>query len=193
MNCRQIQQWLESELTSAGIKPGQDIRRHLDGCPECRFQYEGLLALRGQLAPLGTLTLTSAEADQIMTNLSAGMTASTERQAGESIALTWLRSLVRPALAAAALLVIALAGASQPPVAPVVSHEFQDLQLTQSPRVDILSLLTDGDEDGLPTLVDQSSAAYITARVNPAQAAGILDSLSRQEIEYLVEHVSLEL
>jgi len=193
MNCRQIQQWLESELTSAGIEPGEDIRQHLDACPECRFQYEGLLALHGRLAPLGVLTLTSIEADQIMAKLSAGMAASPRGQAGESIALTWLRSLVRPTLAAAALLVIALAGSSQLPVAPVVSREFQDLQLTQSPGFDLLSFLTGGDEDGLPTLVDQSSAAYITASVNPAQAAGILDSLSQQEIEYLVEHVSLEL
>ncbi len=193
MNCRQTQQWLESELTSAGIEPGEDIRRHLEACPECRFQYDDLSALQGRLAPLASLALTSAEANQMMVNLSAGMAASPKNRATASMAVIRLRSLVRPALAAAALLVIALAGAPQLPVAPVVSREFQDLQVTQSQGVDILSFLTGGDEDGLPTLVDQPSAAYITASVDPAQAADILDSLTQQEIEYLVEHVSLEL
>jgi len=193
MKCRDIQDSLNQMFTFGGLDLSPGAQTHLETCPECREYYEDLVDLNQDLAPLTDIALTPEEAARLNTGLTAKIE-KLESAASRSATRRIFTVLAPLSLAAAAVLALLLWSPWQhyvlQPTSTTVVGEFQFDKLKSD---DILPLLTSNDADLLPALIDEKTASYITEQVKPMQADELLESLSKDEIKWLNDNLSMEI
>lgn len=193
MTCTRIKEYIQELFVSGGFELPQEIKEHLDSCHECRAFAEDLTALSRTLAPLGDIALTAEEAARLEADLSALFSA----EARKPVAVSpegKIAAIARMALAAAAVLILMMMP-WDPDFPSQVNFmpNTDDLHLTRIDEMDMASLFTDGETDLLPSIVDNQSAVYLTDQVQPGQADDILEKLTPEELEWLMENVSMEI
>ncbi len=193
MKCEQVQDWLIEHITAAGVKPAGDIDAHLETCQSCRGYYRELLALSDSLEPLKDISMTADESTELASRVTAAI----------SDAGTW-NTYLRPerkiytvARAAAAIvamiLIVLISSGKQTTDETSPPYSIDDFDLSYTSVEDLAPLFVNGEQDYLPSLVDEEKAAYLTDQVLPAEAEEILESATGEEIEWLMANYSLEI
>jgi len=197
MNCREIQEQIDIGLLSTGIEITDDIRMHLDTCDECRAYHAEMMALGKQFQALDNITMTPEESAQLLGNLEhvydQTLYPSAVSPGLSSIIRGWLTPLVRPAIAAAFVLVIALTSGDGMFNDMVASTKIDNLQMATIPDEQIVNDLVSQNSSLISDAWDDETASYITQQVEPDQAADILDNLTAEEFEYLMDNYSMEI
>ena len=138
---------------------------------------------------LESIELTEAES----TAMIAGLEKAAARAVRKKSVYEWAAMILRPALAAVLLMIIGLSTGPNLPETLVITEALQNVQFTQTDADDILPYLIDDDSDILPEMVDQDAAAYITGQVSSYQADDILEGISSEEAQWLIENFTLEI
>lgn len=180
-------------MTVAGRELTADLREHMDACPACRAYAAELESLAELLAPLDDIALTPDEAAHLEVDLLESLP---DEPAPIPVQPSEHRifSLTRVLFAAAAVLVMMLISTNRTETPDVAGDDgWEALQLTQLDQMDMASILFDSNIDILPSLVDQSSAAYIYDQVQPGQVDDIFEKLSAEELAWLAENFTMEI
>lgn len=192
MNCRRVKEWLDGDITSSGIELPDEIRKHVDSCGECRAYYQELLGLREKLGGLDNITLTADESDQLIRKIETAIDHSAQSDSKRSL-VRWIVTIARPALAVVAVLIITMFSTRHLPTDLTVTQEIEEILPSRTGQENFLQLLLNGDIDYLSSLLDQSSISYITDQVKPGQVDDILNGISAEEMEWLMENLKLEI
>lgn len=192
MNCTKAKEWLESNFTSSEMVPTDDIQRHLDGCSECSAYYSELQVLHQQLKGIEDIGLTAAEEQQLLSS-SVAVAENYAPQSPTNAFDRWFKLVVRPVAAIAAVLVIAL-GAWQyqsriPGLAPIIG----EMESSTISSEEALQIYLNSELDDLSSMFDESSLSYLTDEIPDRQAADMLQDISEEELEWLLENMKLEI
>lgn len=193
MRCRECKDRMREQMTVAGREFTADLREHLDACPDCRAYAAELESLGDLLAPLDDIGLTADEAARLEGDLLASLP---DEPAPIPVHPPEHRifSLTRVLFAAAAVLLVMLISTNRTETPDVATDDGWDgLRLTQLDETDMASILFDSNVDLLPSLVDQSSAAYIYDQVQPGQVDDLFEGLSAEELSWLAENFTMEI
>jgi hypothetical protein len=192
MNCRHVEKWMNDNITSSGIELPDEIRNHVDSCDKCRAYYRELLGLLEKLDGLNSIMLTADESSQLIRKIETAIDHSAQPDSKQSL-IRWIATIARPALAVAAVLIITLFSTPHLPTDSTVSQEMEEVLPSRTGQENLLQLLLNGDLDYLSSLLDQSSISYITDQVKPGQVDDILNDISAEEMEWLMENLKVEI
>ena len=193
MRCFEVKDILQENITSGGIELDSELRSHLDSCAGCREFLRELEQLSEGLLPLADFRLTPAEEAGLEEMLDARLDsepAPIPTQPREHK----IFSIARIAMAAAAVLVLVVL--SSGPTRDNETAAVDDsvfIQYSMLDETDVASLIADDSEDLLPSLFDQSSAAYLASQLRPGQVDEILGTVSDEEMEWLEKNFSVEI
>ncbi len=193
MKCFEVTEWLEENFTSERMELTSDISAHLDSCESCREFYSELVTLEEALLPLVDISLTPEESTQLSDSLESALgqePAAIPVQPSESN----IFSISRIIFAAAAVLVMVFLSSSPTQIDITVTAEnYDNMQYSSLDDYDMASIITDSDEDLLPSLFDQTSAAYLASQLQPGQVDDILETLTDDDIVWLAQNYGVEI
>jgi len=193
MRCTQVKERLIEQITAAGIQPPGNIQDHLDACDDCRVYYRELSLLSESLLPLDDISMTAEESAKLEAAVGA-VIGSGGRWNTCLKPEKKMYAIVRAAAAMAALVLIVLVvSGKQTADEAMPMYSIDEFDLSHTSAEDMAPLFVNGDQDYLPSLVDEEKAAYLTDQVYPAEAEEILESATTEEIEWLMENYSLEI
>ncbi len=185
MNCRDFQNRLDMAVTSEGVRPDEETKRHLESCVVCREYCEALAALAGDARVLTPESLTALETEELVVVIRREIVALPQITDDSSL-VHWWQWAIRPVAAAALILMVALTPGSRMTSTQSSGQQLEMMSMAEAENSDVLPFMLNGDIDQISRLLDQTSAAYITNQVHPAQVEDILDNTSTEELEYML-------
>jgi hypothetical protein len=192
MECRQIKIYLEENFLVSGFDLSEEISAHLDECRECRNYYEELVTLGNSLIPMNEIAMVRDESKRFEENLAKALEA-VDNVDPASISENRIVSLARLALAAAAVLVIMVVSYNPQFSSKIALLENTDAwQPSNVESEDMAQLIINGDTEALSVFSDES-VVYLTETIPPRQAEVILESVTTEELEWLMENMSMEI
>jgi hypothetical protein len=191
MTCHQVQDYLAENLTSDGLEMTPETKAHLDACADCAAFYREMQSLTSELAPAGEFCLSEVESARMHRGLAEkiNLTRRTEDRAARRKIL----ALAPMALAVAAMVVLVIWQPWQKTVIGPTLSASEELQIEHLRADDIIPMFSNSDAELLPSVVDTSTATYLTGQVKPGQADDILDSLSADELKWLEKNLAMEM
>lgn len=193
MDCHRIKEFLQENFLATGYDFPAEVMEHLDGCPDCRAYYEELVSLGEKLDPISEISMTPEESMRFESELMPALEA-VDPAPTSYVAEGRIFSIARLALAAAAVLVMMVVS-NNPDISSglAILQNVDELQLSQVDDEDMALLFSNGDSDFIPSLFEEESATYITNQLQPGQADNILETISPEELEWLMENLTLEI
>ncbi len=193
MDCQKVKDFIRDNFMSTGYDLPRDITGHLDECTECRAYLEEMNILGAKLDPIAEISMSPEETIDFETGLNRAIEAADAEQS-TYVPENRIFSLTRMALAAAAVLIMmAVSFNSDMTNGLAVLQNMDALQLSQVDTDDMAMMFVNGDSDLLPSLVEDESAAYLTDQIKPGQADDILDAVTAEELEWLMENLTMEI
>lgn len=191
MNCSEIQKQIDEGVTIAGLEISPEIQTHLESCPGCHAYAGQLEVLATTLEPLSQIMLTGEE----VTLIEAGL----NRRIDEAPVVRGfsfrLRLVTVPLAVAAAVILLFMfwSPANHWIETPTFTSIDDEWSLDAISSEDVMTTLSNGNGDLLPSFIDTKTAAYLTGQMEPGQADDILDGVSDAEMEWLEKNLSLEI
>ena len=193
MDCQKVKEFIRDNFVLSGYDLPPDISGHLDQCSECRGEWEAMNILGEKLHSLSEISMSREETANLEAGLNRALAAMDARPSSYAPEAR-IFSLARMALAAAAVLIMmAVSFGPDMPSGLAVLQNMDALQLSQVETDDMAMLLVNGESDMLPSLVDEESATYLTTQVKPGQVDDILETATPEELEWLMENLSMEI
>jgi len=193
MDCSRIKEFLDENFLAGGYQLPSAIEEHIGNCPECKAAYNEMLALGETLGPLADISMTRDEAARFELGMSRVL-AEIDIPGPSYVPENRIFSIARLALAAAAVLVMMAVTYNPELPSDLAILQNGDIWQTSRPETeDMARLFASDDTDLLPSPMDDQAANYLTDQIQPAQAEGILESVTAEELEWLQENLTLEI
>lgn len=193
MNCERVTNYLEENFVATGFDLPDDIREHIDACDRCRAYFGELVSLGDILEPMADIALTPDEVIRLNADLDRSIDAA-ETSRSSYTSESRIFTLTRLAMAAAAVMLIMMVSLNgEFRSGSGLLQDIEELSIGSVESENLAGLFTNGDVEALPSLVEGDSASYITGQVQPGQADEIFETLTREELEWLMENLSVEI
>lgn len=193
MDCRQIKQFLDENFVATGFDLPDDIAGHVKDCGYCRDYYEELISLSASLDPIAEVSMTPDETAQFESGLFEAIE-ETEIAQPSYVPEGRVFSIARMALAAAAVLLMMVTSFNPDfPAEVAIMQNTEELQLTSVEAEDVALMFDNGDGVLIPSMLEDQSASFLTSQMQPGQAEDILDDVTAEELEWLMENLTMEI
>ncbi len=192
MKCSQFRDWLNESLTVQGVKLTEAVGRHIDSCPDCGRYYHELQDLQAKLAPLEQIELTVAEQAKISGKLATSLSASALPQM-EAPVRNLSGMFLRPILALAAVLAIAFGSWQNQTHISAIKPAVDEMELAGISGQELATIFVNGEIEEISTAIDQTSISYLANQISSRQAEDILEEVTDDEIDWLIDNLDMEI
>jgi hypothetical protein len=190
MNCARVTNFLEENFVSTGFDLPEEVQEHVDDCVRCRAYFKKLVSLGEKLEPMSDMAMTADEAARVHAGLDRALEA-VKSPLSSYIPENKIFTITRLAMAAAAVLLMMMVSLNGDfPSGTGLLQDIDDFELNSFETEDLAGLF---DTDAIPSLIEGDSASYITDQIRPGQADDILETLTPEELEWLMDNLSVEI
>ncbi|MCK5125057.1 MAG: hypothetical protein KAR42_02270 [candidate division Zixibacteria bacterium] len=193
MRCFEVKQILQENFTAAGVELEAEVKTHLDACVKCREYLQELNNMASALIPLDSFELTPEESLQLTNALDAQLIrepAPIPVQDRENRIFPIARIL----LSAAAVILMVILSTSPTQDISIADTDYEGvIEYSSLDDETMTSIFFDNDDDLLPSLFDQTSAAYLASQLRPGQVDDVFESITDEELAWLEKNFSLEI